>query len=350
MSRKNEENSEVDRIKALIGPVYTQALESASVYSFKLGVSEITRSAREELLRRPNVELRVGERVKRIGYDESGKLVVVSASTSELVSRVVSSLPASTLATALEGPYASSTLRSLLRYNPSTTVGVVNFAIPAGLARAIAPECAFLNNRSRHVTSDGAFGFLIPRCESQVGEAGGHKEESANPEGVLGVVFDSDAIAGQDQADGGVTKLTVMVGGPHFAHQPGASARGDATASDASLPSKEEILRRAISALDRHLAIPKSLTTHKETVARPRLQRHCIPTYLPGHFSRMLQLHAQLLTMDQVTVTGASYIGVSLNDVVRCTKATADDIVEAEAQGKIGGVTGLESFVQNARG
>lgn len=347
-SKNDIEKTELDRIKALIGPAYTQALESASVYSFKLGVGEITRSARDELLRKPNVELRGGERVKNIVYDESGTLVVKSDSASEPVSRIVSTLPASALATALEGPRTSPTLRSLLRHNPSTTVGVVNFAIPAGLAHAIAPDCAFLNHRPQHVTGDGAFGFLIPRCESQGG--GGHTEEIANPEGVLGVVFDSDAIAGQDQADGGVTKLTVMVGGPHFGLQPSGLEKSSGSTSAGSLPDEEEILRRAISALDRHLGIPTSLTSHEETVARPRLQRHCIPTYLPGHFSRMLQLHHELGRMDQISVAGASYIGVSLNDVVRSTKATADDIVEAEAQGKMGGVTGLESFTQNAKG
>ncbi|PWN19878.1 Protoporphyrinogen oxidase [Microstroma glucosiphilum] len=349
-NKTDADNAEIKRIKDLIGPQYSKALDSASVYSFKFGVGEITRSIREELLRRPNVELRVGEPVKTIRYDDSGTSIVTSTSASERVSRVVSSLPATALATILDDSYASPTLQALLRYNPSTTVGVVNFAIPAGLARAVAPECLFLNKRAHHVTGDGAFGFLIPRCESQGLEAGGRKEEPTNPEGVLGVVFDSDAVAGQDQADGGVTKLTVMVGGPHFTQPMSAAAKSGGSASAAPLPSEQEILRRAVSALDRHLAIPVSLTTHEETVARARLQRHCIPTYLPGHFSRMLQLHSELQRMDQITVAGASYIGVSLNDVVRSAKATADNIVEAEAQGKLGGVTGLESFVENARG
>lgn len=328
------EHEEVEKARAAVGPEWTRRLDKASVMSLKDGLQGIVTAMVSSLEAQRNVSFRLEENVTGFLKDEQSGATFLRTSSGEdvAVDRVVSALPSTALAHLLQQDVeptkkalhaSASSILSILRHNPSTDVAVVSFAIPTS-ARAV-------DSKGRILPVDEGFGFLVPRSETP-----------SNSDGILGVVFDSDAIPGQDTAEG-VTKLTVMMGGPHFK---GLSP----------LPSSEECRQRAIRALERFLGINPNVTEHPETIVRSQVQPKCIPTYLPGHFSRMRRLHEKLTQLSErqgfpLTVTGASYTGVSVNDVVMEATRTAHRIAEAEAKqagrnGRSGAVTGLETFKQ----
>lgn len=153
------------------------------------------------------------------------------------------------------------------------------------------------------------FGYLIPRSIPY----------EQNPECALGVVFDSDAVVGQDTATG--TKVTVMIGGHWW------------DGMDA-YPDEEEGGRMAMAILRRHLKIDA-----EPAYVKVGLQRECIPQYTVGHQARMMAAHDELLAGYRGTllVAGNSYEGVGLNDCVRSARDVVMSIRDGKAQ-----ATGLE--------
>lgn len=224
----------------------------------------------------------------------------------ETFDRVVSALPSASFEKVLRG----ATLPNLA-YNASSTVAVLNLAIPASSAIKI----------------PAGFGYLVPRACAREGD---------NPLGLLGVVFDSVAVPGQDEC----TKLTMMSGGPFW--QPGYTvydllSRGE----------EAEFIDQALFLLAKHLSIDESLLTSAGTLKRLTLQRDCIVTYAPGHLGRMDQLDVALQRHRALTLIGASYTGVSLNDCVLYATRTAKRIVASEeGHGGHESVTGLEELVR----
>lgn len=313
-------------VKSLGGDV--AALDGASVFSFKDGIGELTTAISRELQQRHahNVLVRLGEATQSVAVGDSdtdGIMVTTDRAQVIKASRVISALPSATLSAMLSAQQPP--LPSILTHNPSTNVTVVNVAIPASALSSSSSQSSPPRSR-RIVAADEGFGFLIPRAEND-----------ANPDGILGVVFDSDAVPGQDgDGDGDVTKLTVMIGGPHYKGTP------------AVMPSHDDARQRAVRALERHLGVPRSITEHPHTLVRVRTQRDCIPTYLPGHYSRMRTLHDVLASgkvlNGRLSVTGASYLGVSLNDIVRSGMRLGEAIAEAEKKDGEAVVTGLEAF------
>lgn len=320
MNAARDEQDEMDRSRRMVaergGSDLLQRLDKASVFSFKNGIGEITSAMASEIAGYPNVTVRMGEWCENITPVSEGLRVCTSSGDILSASHVISALPSSTLRETL-GDSASTTSASILTHNPSTNVSVVNIVIPSSAAGGAARP-------SRPINVEEGFGFLIPRAEN-----------NSNPDGILGVVFDSDAIPGQDEpSEEAITKLTVMIGGPYYA-------------SEKAVPDEAEVKERALRALEKHLSLSRSITEHPHTLIQIKTQRNCISTYLPGHYSRMRTLH-ELLSNGQVlngrlSVTGASYVGVSLNDIVRHSVKLAEQIASAEKQQDIP-PTGLESF------
>ena len=154
------------------------------------------------------------------------------------------------------------------------------------------------------------FGYLLPRSIPI----------DQNPERALGVVFDSDASFGQDNASG--TKITVMLGGHWW------------DGYDA-YPDEAEGASMARAVLRRHLHIAK-----EPRAIRVSIQRDCIPQYTVGHDDRMARASQDLEEWKgRLRVAGNSYTGVGLNDCVRA----AGDVVTGLVDGTM--ETGLESFV-----
>ena len=159
-----------------------------------------------------------------------------------------------------------------------------------------------------NVLPERGFGYLIPRSIPY----------DQTPECALGVVFDSDAVSGQDTATG--TKVTVMIGGHWWDGYE-------------SYPDEEEGAAMAKAVLKRHLKIDE-----EPAVVNVGLQRECIPQYTVGHQARMGSAHTELMDAfkGKLAVAGNTYAGVGLNDCVRSAR-------EVVAQIKLGmGTTGLD--------
>jgi oxygen-dependent protoporphyrinogen oxidase len=238
-------------------------------------------------------------------------------------------MPGSALDAALRAAGDEAAALPHLAHNASADVGVVNVALPAGLV------AQHVRSGARVLPVQG-FGYLLP-------------SGTPNAAGVLGVVFDSDSLPTQDAAAptaeaaaAAPTKLTVMLGGPHWKGR-------------APLPDAPQLRRLALDALHAHLGLPRALLDDPATLVVARLQRACIPHYAVGHLGRMRELHAALSSASspwrgRLALVGASWTGVSLNDCVLGARRTARRIIDEEQQGEAGAAhwhattTGLERF------
>jgi oxygen-dependent protoporphyrinogen oxidase len=143
--------------------------------------------------------------------------------------------------------------------------------------------------RNPGLVAQRGFGYLIPRSVPF----------EQNPERALGVIFDHDAIQGQDSVEG--TKLTVMLGGHWWDGWEG-------------LPDSEEGKEMALSVLRRHLGIQV-----EPDLCHVTLNRNCIPQYTVGYEDRLASLGTQLQNdfNGRLRVVGSQYNGVGVNDCVR---------------------------------
>lgn len=164
------------------------------------------------------------------------------------------------------------------------------------------------------------FGYLIPRSGP-----------SQNPEGVLGVIFDSTAL--DTEGEPPVCKLTVMMGGPYWSSYPSTSGRPMERPSNAT-----ELVQPALRHLRR---VFPHLQDVEPVLVRPKLHIECIPTYLPGHGGRLRELHEAISSgpwKDKLSLVGSGYGGIGVNDCV----GSAEEVVDALAQGH--NATGLERW------
>ncbi|KAI9739111.1 MAG: oxygen-dependent protoporphyrinogen oxidase [Cirrosporium novae-zelandiae] len=154
------------------------------------------------------------------------------------------------------------------------------------------------------------FGYLIPQSVPF----------DLNPERALGVIWDSNVAPQHDSKPG--TKITVMLGGHYWSGW-------------TSFPSENEGVEMAMTILARHLGI-----TEQPLLAEARLHRNCIPQYEVGHEKNMKKLRETLQVegKGRISVAGASYKGVGLNDCIRSAYDTTRGIVEN------GWMTGLEGL------
>lgn len=120
------------------------------------------------------------------------------------------------------------------------------------------------------------------------------------------------------------TKLTMLLGGHQYAGK-------------SQLPSKEDLIGQARETLSMHLGLQQ-----EPAFTYSQMQRSCIPQYTIGHVDRMASLHNALQQQQgnsKISVTGASYTGVSVNDCVY----HAQRLGEALAKGQ--DCTGLEHYL-----
>ena len=149
----------------------------------------------------------------------------------------------------------------------------------------------------KHILNPG-FGFLVPQTES--------KNTS-----IIGVVFDSCSMPSQDM-DQDVTRLTVMMGGHSFERTFG---------NDKNL-SETYMLQTAMDGVKKYLGIDQSNLKHHIV----SVQRQCIPQYKIGHKERIDSIMQSANDLGYISLVGASYKGVSINDIINNSKLTADHI------------------------
>lgn len=168
-----------------------------------------------------------------------------------------------------------------------------------------------------NILPTSGFGYLLPRSIPF----------DQNPERALGVIFDSDAVSGQDTAKG--TKVTVMLGGHWW----------DGWAPE-DLYTPDEGVEMARTVLARHLGIVADPTATNVSL-------HCdaIPQYKVGHEQRMKDAHYALKRAygGRVRAVGNSYTGVGVND---CLRAARDLARQLGNEGILEDKTGLEHFVE----
>lgn len=196
-----------------------------------------------------------------------------------------------------------------LSHNPVADVAVVNVAY--------APDVK--------LGYDG-FGFLLPHRDT--------KYRVPVP-GTLGVVFDSNAMPGQEK-NKDVVKLTAMIGGSDWK-----DAFGNTTVDDLD---PEVAYKYALRGMSEFLNI-----NDQPTHAMVNLQKQCIPQYGVGHEARMRELHHTLKEYygHLMSVSGASYMGVSVPDVIKNSRMLVEELLVSGGLGsreKV--VTGLGQVVE----
>ncbi|KAF9280466.1 hypothetical protein BGZ68_007223 [Mortierella alpina] len=299
-------------------------IDKTSIYSFTDGLEELSKALENDLVASGRVDFRKESLVERLDFNLANRDVKISIKGQEPVhaQSVISTIPPLRLQPLLSTSYPE------LTHNPSVTVAVVNLVYASEQARLTSP----------------GFGYLVPRSENS----------AVKHQGLLGVVFDSCAIPAQDQGPSRdqTLKLTAMIGGHMFedvvAHQGDPSARSSAEQTLSNQDLEAFFKKTAIDSVKKHLQIdadPEMVKVH--------INRECIPQYMVGHLQRMQSLD-QALRRDYdglLAVTGAGYLGVSVNDCIKNAREVAEDVVskleevddgEAALVGKQDAVTGLE--------
>lgn len=252
-------------------------VKSTSVFGFKEGTETLTRQLKSYLAHQPNVTIVTGRRVRKLEPTQN-RIKVFSEDASIVVDHVISAIPSRNLDPLVSLPH--------LTHNPAAHVTVANFAYTH-------LELAYKG-----------FGFLTPHPDagpSLVGDT-------------LGVVFDSNAMKGQDK----FTKLTVMM-------------RGNQTGETAQ------------KALEVSLGI-----TQPPDYTLVNSLKDCIPQYLVGHESRLVEMHHALQKSypHLLSVAGASYLGVSVPDCVKHSRLLVQELLDTGALGtRSHVVTGLNKLL-----
>ncbi|KZT36172.1 Protoporphyrinogen oxidase [Sistotremastrum suecicum HHB10207 ss-3] len=247
-------------------------MKGVSVFSFVNGIQDLTTGLAKRLDEMPNVAIK-NDGVSSLEPTTGGFAITLDSSQVAETSHVVSALPLPILSKVLTNEGGAPSLPHL-NSNPSSSVTVVNFVFDSP------PD---------NIHPAG-FGYLIPRPS----------DSNSSPRGIescmLGTVFDSSSLAAQDSSPT-LTKLTVMLGGPHPLPKDGVS-----------IP---ELLSVLSSHLQRKLPEP--------ILSNVRVQRDCIPIPTVGHWKRMKELK-ETLSADpwrgKMEVVGAGVGGVSIGDCI----------------------------------
>ncbi|XP_008477444.1 protoporphyrinogen oxidase-like [Diaphorina citri] len=242
-------------------------IEKWSVWSVEGGLQTIVNTLGEHLSNK--VEVKMDTTCTNLEFLEKGVKVTLNNDQHIEANHVVSALPAPKLGMLLHKQHP--TLGNLLSSIEHVNVAVINLAyenIPM---------------------KQNAFGFLVPPREKLP---------------ILGVVFDSCCF---EQADW--TILTVMMGGAWY----DTYFKGQ---------SKEYILDIACRYVHEILDMPR--TPHAQHV---EILKACIPQYTLGHAARVKDIQGYIDTHQlPLYLTGSSYDGVGVNDVIALSKKAVESI------------------------
>ncbi|KAK1600663.1 protoporphyrinogen oxidase [Colletotrichum navitas] len=274
---------------------YARAAQKDQLVFFKKGLSDLPNALERGLRRRKNVVFKLGEPVTDLSFDHEAAQISLSTKTSKSPARfdkVISTTTSNALAAA-----TNSALPSLAR-SPNVSIMAVNLWYPQPGLNASHP----------------GVGYLVPRAVD------------SNPEGLLGVFFDSDVVPRAPSEPEG-TKFFVLMGG-HYWDQ------------HASHPTEEEGIQMAKSVLERHLGIPKT----QPAFAMARLAKDCIPQHHVGHGERMGRAHDELYAAygGKLAVAGGSYTNIGVTGGIRAGYDVAVHVAQSE-QAHVGD-TGLAQF------
>ncbi|KAJ7867713.1 hypothetical protein B0H14DRAFT_332518 [Mycena olivaceomarginata] len=239
-------------------------MEGVSVYSFRDGMHTLADALARAVAKKPNVRVLSGAEVTALKFAEDGDGFEITTSTTHPLhpTHIVSALPLPALAQIIPETHPLPYLTT----NPASSVTALNLVFPTTRRDRIFPL---------------GFGYLVCRPQDDYGA-------DADDAGILGVTFDSASLSAQDDlAPGGggegVTKVTVMLGGPHLSH-----------ASQKTPPKMKVDVELVLAHLQYHLNRARRKPLPQPLLVREWHNRDCIPTPLPGHLERMKKLREAL--------------------------------------------------------
>ncbi|NWJ03857.1 PPOX oxidase, partial [Crypturellus undulatus] len=251
--------------------------ERWSQWSLRGGVERLA-EALGTVLRARGVELRCHAALRRLRHGPDGAWELTLNDGTVTADHVVSAIPAAALAAAL--PAEAEPLARELRSIPAVSVAVVN-----------------LQYEGAELPVTG-FGHLVPSSEDS---------------SVLGIVYDSVAFPEHNGAGAASVRLTVMLGGAWFTR-----SFGDPAAAAPDL-----LLGRARAAVRAQLGIEAAPSR-----SIVKVHQACIPQYTLGHWRRTESISRYLAERRlPLSLVGASYGGVSVNDCIASGKAAAGRIL-----------------------
>eukprot|EP00074_Homo_sapiens_P062241 XP_011507974.1 protoporphyrinogen oxidase isoform X11 [Homo sapiens] len=257
-----------------------QALaERWSQWSLRGGLEMLPQALETHLTSRGVSVLR-GQPVCGLSLQAEGRWKVSLRDSSLEADHVISAIPASVLSELL--PAEAAPLARALSAITAVSVAVVN-----------------LQYQGAHLPVQG-FGHLVPSSEDP---------------GVLGIVYDSVAFPEQDGSPPGL-RVTVMLGGSWL----------QTLEASGCVLSQELFQQRAQEAAATQLGL-KEMPSH----CLVHLHKNCIPQYTLGHWQK-LESARQFLTAHRLplTLAGASYEGVAVNDCIESGRQAAVSVLGTE--------------------
>ncbi|XP_030044178.1 protoporphyrinogen oxidase isoform X1 [Microcaecilia unicolor] len=240
--------------------------ERWSQWSLRSGMETLP-EAMEEFLRGRGVQIYKDTPLQQLERTADNRWKITLPGGSIVADHLISAVPAKVLSQLL--PTSEEPLAKELRQIEAVSVGVVN-----------------LQYEGMVLPVEG-FGHLVPSFEDST---------------LLGIVYDSVAFPDQNHCGAASTRLTVMMGGAWF----------EVGIGDPDKVSHDQILCRAREAVTSHLGISETPTR-----AIVKLHKACIPQYTLGHWQRTENIFKYLKhQMLPLSVVGASYEGVSVNDCI----------------------------------
>lgn len=259
------------------GPLAKRAQkEHWAQWTLRRGVQALPEALERSLEQSSTVELHTGATVRSLELTGSG-WTIHSECGQVSADHIISALPAKALGAVL--PSSCEPLAQLLQQVTMVTVAVVSLEYDGS------------------VLPVQGFGHLLPSSEDP---------------GVLGVVYDSVFFPQHNSPERESTRLTVMMGGAWFQEVFG----------DPDHVSQDDLLSRAVSAVSCHLGISQSPRWSSVAV-----HRDCIPQYYEGHTKRVELMRGFIKERRlPLSLVGASYDGVSVNDVIFSGRAAVEKL------------------------
>ncbi|XP_026861197.2 protoporphyrinogen oxidase isoform X1 [Electrophorus electricus] len=244
-------------------------------WSLRRGMQALPETLHEVLRGKERVEVHQNTPVKSLSRKPGGWEIKLEDGATLKVDHVISAVPASALALLL--PPAAHSLSEQLRAIPTVTVAMVNLEFEGS------------------VLPVKGFGHLVPSSEDL---------------GLLGVVYDSVPFPQHNRRGDPTTRLTVMMGGAWF----------EETFGHPGEVKEQVLLDRASRVLRSHLGITATPSWSKAAVLK-----NCIPQYHVGHWKRLEMMRRYISDHGlPLTLTGASYDGVSVSDVIFSGRVAAE--------------------------
>lgn len=259
--------------------LFTKAKDQGwAIYSLVGGLETFPKTMVEKLSEKDSVSLNLNSQCERIKFQASGPVEFTVNGSTQSSDHLISSIPSRRLAQLVDHQYPKLAIE--LKLIKSVNVAVIN-----------------LHYKSDLIQQKG-FGVLVPPIENLP---------------ILGIIFDSCCFDMN-----GDTVLTVMCGGKWFEKWFGEN------------PTESQLLEVAVDHVRKILKINQKPDNYKVNILR-----ECIPQYVIGHHERVERIRNYIEDKKlPLSLCGASYDGVGVNDVVLSARNVVEKLFTKELNTK----------------